>query len=201
MEGWLQTHGWLGFFRRVAGEFPGTCKRAAVCSPSMAGPTIEWLEPKLPDLLKNGDGSLGSFPTDEGPLEENRLELNSTEFSSFSGVRAQKQPLQIPRVAVKMLCRNHSPLQISGYFATFICCWPIYHVTAIFLLGTGRHQCGGRGWGRFHGRGGGPGRCGGGAQRHLTPPVTAEAGHGPHTGGLSSTYGYSNTTPIPGEMF
>lgn len=73
----------------------------------MAGPTIEWLEPKLPDLLKNGGGSLGSFPTDEGPLEENHLELNSAEFSSFSGVRAQRQPLQIPQVAVKMLCRNY----------------------------------------------------------------------------------------------
>lgn len=57
----------------------------------MAGPTIEWLEPKLPDLLKNGSGSLGSFTTDEGALEVNRLELNSTEFSSFSGVRAEKQ--------------------------------------------------------------------------------------------------------------
>lgn len=64
----------------------------------MAGPSIEWLEPKLPDLLKNGSGSLGSFTTDEGALEGNRLELNSTEFSSFSGVRAQKQQLPIHRL-------------------------------------------------------------------------------------------------------
>ncbi|XP_011604563.2 oxysterol-binding protein-related protein 11 [Takifugu rubripes] len=52
---------------------------------SLGGPTIEWLEPKLPDLLKNGSGSLGSFTTDEGALEGTRLDLNSTEFSSFSG--------------------------------------------------------------------------------------------------------------------
>lgn len=64
----------------------------------MAGPTIEWLEPKLPDLLKNGSGSLGSFATEEGALEGNRLELNSTEFSSFSGVRAQKQKRLIHRL-------------------------------------------------------------------------------------------------------
>ncbi|CAF98210.1 unnamed protein product, partial [Tetraodon nigroviridis] len=52
---------------------------------SLGGPTLEWLEPKLPDLLKNGSSSLGSLTTDEGALEGNRLELNSTEFSSFSG--------------------------------------------------------------------------------------------------------------------
>uniref|UniRef100_A0A8C2WV07 Oxysterol-binding protein n=1 Tax=Cyclopterus lumpus TaxID=8103 RepID=A0A8C2WV07_CYCLU len=32
---------------------------------SLGGPTIEWLEPKLPDILKNGSGSLGSFATGE----------------------------------------------------------------------------------------------------------------------------------------
>lgn len=94
----MQTHGCLGVFKRVAGEFPTTSKRAAVCSPSMAGSTIEWLEPKLPDILKNGSGSLGSFTTDEGALDGNRLEMNSTEFSSFSGVRAQKQQLLIHRL-------------------------------------------------------------------------------------------------------
>lgn len=53
----------------------------------MAGPTIEWLEPKLPDILKNGSSSLGSFTTGEGPLEGSRLELSSPESCSFSGVR------------------------------------------------------------------------------------------------------------------
>lgn len=52
-----------------------------------AGPTIEWLEPKLPDILKNGSSSLGSFTTGEGPLEGSRLELSSPESCSFSGVR------------------------------------------------------------------------------------------------------------------
>ncbi|XP_063322760.1 oxysterol-binding protein-related protein 11-like [Pelmatolapia mariae] len=52
---------------------------------SLGGPTIEWLEPKLPDILKNGSSSLGSFATGEGPLEGNRLELSSPESCSFSG--------------------------------------------------------------------------------------------------------------------
>lgn len=97
-EGRAQTCGCRGGFRKVAGEFLRTSKGAAVCSPSMAGPTIEWLEPKLPDLLKNGSGSLGSFTTDEGALEGNRLDLDSTGFSSFSGVRAQEQQLLIQRL-------------------------------------------------------------------------------------------------------
>uniref|UniRef100_A0AAX7T112 Oxysterol-binding protein n=1 Tax=Astatotilapia calliptera TaxID=8154 RepID=A0AAX7T112_ASTCA len=54
---------------------------------SLGGPTIEWLEPKLPDILKNGSSSLGSFATGEGPLEGNRLELSSPESCNFSGVR------------------------------------------------------------------------------------------------------------------
>lgn len=87
----------------------------------MAGPTIEWLEPKLPDLLKNGSGSLGSFTTDEGTLEGNRLELNSTEFSSFSGVRAQKQQLLIHRLQPRRIAEIIVP-QISGYFQAFIRC-------------------------------------------------------------------------------
>lgn len=56
----------------------------------MAGPTIEWLEPKLPDILKNGSSSLGSFTTGEGPLEGSRLELSSPESCSFSGVRPRE---------------------------------------------------------------------------------------------------------------
>ncbi|KAM3857214.1 oxysterol-binding protein-related protein 11-like [Diretmus argenteus] len=52
---------------------------------SMAGPTIEWLEPKLPDILKNGSSSLTSFVTGEGQLEGSRLELSTPESCSFSG--------------------------------------------------------------------------------------------------------------------
>ncbi|XP_018516679.1 oxysterol-binding protein-related protein 11 [Lates calcarifer] len=52
---------------------------------SLGGPTIEWLEPKLPDILKNGSSSLGSFTTEGGPLEGSRLELSSPESCSFSG--------------------------------------------------------------------------------------------------------------------
>uniref|UniRef100_A0A8D3ADE9 Oxysterol-binding protein n=1 Tax=Scophthalmus maximus TaxID=52904 RepID=A0A8D3ADE9_SCOMX len=52
---------------------------------SLGGPTIEWLEPKLPDILKNGSSSLGSFATGEGPLEGSCLELSSPESCSFSG--------------------------------------------------------------------------------------------------------------------
>ncbi|XP_013887065.1 oxysterol-binding protein-related protein 11 isoform X2 [Austrofundulus limnaeus] len=51
-----------------------------------AGPTIEWLEPKLPDILKNGGSSLGSFTTGgEGLLEGEQLELSTPESCSFSG--------------------------------------------------------------------------------------------------------------------
>lgn len=66
----------------------------------MAGPTIEWLEPKLPDILKNGSSSLGSFTTGEGPLEQSRLELSSPESCSFSGVRT---PLDTPQILVLRL--------------------------------------------------------------------------------------------------
>uniref|UniRef100_I3K6Z8 Oxysterol-binding protein n=1 Tax=Oreochromis niloticus TaxID=8128 RepID=I3K6Z8_ORENI len=58
---------------------------------SLGGPTIEWLEPKLPDILKNGSSSLGSFATGEGPLEGNRLELSSPESCNFSGVRPRER--------------------------------------------------------------------------------------------------------------
>ncbi|XP_034034570.1 oxysterol-binding protein-related protein 11-like [Thalassophryne amazonica] len=52
---------------------------------SLGGPTFEWLEPKLPDILKNGSSSLGSFTTGEGPLEGSRLELSTSESCNFSG--------------------------------------------------------------------------------------------------------------------
>ncbi|XP_067358871.1 oxysterol-binding protein-related protein 11-like isoform X4 [Channa argus] len=52
-----------------------------------AGPTIEWLEPKLPDILKNGSSSLGNFATEEGLLQGSQLELSSPESCSFSGER------------------------------------------------------------------------------------------------------------------
>uniref|UniRef100_A0A7N8WYL0 Oxysterol-binding protein n=1 Tax=Mastacembelus armatus TaxID=205130 RepID=A0A7N8WYL0_9TELE len=46
---------------------------------SLGGPTIEWLEPKLPDILKNGSSSLGSFAPEEGQLDGSHLELSSPE--------------------------------------------------------------------------------------------------------------------------
>uniref|UniRef100_A0A1A7X6Q4 Oxysterol-binding protein n=1 Tax=Iconisemion striatum TaxID=60296 RepID=A0A1A7X6Q4_9TELE len=57
-----------------------------------AGPTIEWLEPKLPDILKNGSSSLGSFTTEEGQLEGGRLELSSPESCNFSGEQEDIDP-------------------------------------------------------------------------------------------------------------
>ncbi|KAM6893918.1 oxysterol-binding protein-related protein 11-like [Xenentodon cancila] len=52
---------------------------------SLGGPTIEWLGPKLPDLLKNGSSSLGSFAPGEGPLEGSCLQLSTPDSCSFSG--------------------------------------------------------------------------------------------------------------------
>ncbi|KAJ3584355.1 hypothetical protein NHX12_014850 [Muraenolepis orangiensis] len=54
---------------------------------ALAGPNVEWLEPKMADLLKNGGGgSLGGFSTGgDGLQEEGRLELSSPESCSFSG--------------------------------------------------------------------------------------------------------------------
>lgn len=66
-----------------------TSEPATVHSRPMAGPTIEWLEPKLPNILKNGGGSMGSFTTEE-PLEGSRLELSTPESCSFSGVRPRE---------------------------------------------------------------------------------------------------------------
>lgn len=53
-------------------------------SSALGGPTIEWLEPKLPELLNNG-GSLAGFPMEGTALEGSRLELTSTESCNFSG--------------------------------------------------------------------------------------------------------------------
>ena len=69
-------------------------KAAAAAAVSIVtGPTIEWLEPKLPDILKNG-GPLDSFSTEGGLLEgglleRGLLEQSATEPCSFSGVRTQ----------------------------------------------------------------------------------------------------------------
>ncbi|XP_067116871.1 oxysterol-binding protein-related protein 11-like [Osmerus mordax] len=52
---------------------------------SLGGPTIEWLEPQLPELLNNGGGMSGSPPGDQADLEGSRLDLTSTESCSFSG--------------------------------------------------------------------------------------------------------------------
>uniref|UniRef100_A0A3Q3SZ27 Oxysterol-binding protein n=1 Tax=Mastacembelus armatus TaxID=205130 RepID=A0A3Q3SZ27_9TELE len=57
---------------------------------SLGGPTIEWLEPKLPDILKNGSSSLGSFAPEEGQLDGSHLELSSPESCSFTGVREEE---------------------------------------------------------------------------------------------------------------
>ncbi|RVE75225.1 hypothetical protein OJAV_G00014720 [Oryzias javanicus] len=59
---------------------------------SLGGPTIEWLEPKVPDILKNGSSSLSSFATGEGPLEGAALELNSPESCSFSTEQEEIDP-------------------------------------------------------------------------------------------------------------
>ncbi|XP_029927583.1 oxysterol-binding protein-related protein 11 isoform X2 [Myripristis murdjan] len=59
---------------------------------SLGGPNIEWLEPKLPDILKNGSSSLTSFTTGEGTLEGNRLEFSTPESSSFSGEQEDVDP-------------------------------------------------------------------------------------------------------------
>ena len=72
------------------GSTMSTTEPATVHSPSSAGPTIEWLEPKLPDILKNGSSSLGSFAAGDVTLEGSRLELSSPESCSFSGVRPRK---------------------------------------------------------------------------------------------------------------
>ncbi|MEQ2183960.1 hypothetical protein GOODEAATRI_003232 [Goodea atripinnis] len=51
---------------------------------SLGGPTIEWLEPKVPDILKNGSSSLSDFTTGEAPLEGGHLELSPPDSASFS---------------------------------------------------------------------------------------------------------------------
>ncbi|CAL8285321.1 unnamed protein product [Gadus morhua 'NCC'] len=54
---------------------------------ALAGPNVEWLEPKMADILKNGGsgGSLGGFSTNDGLQGEGRLELSTPESCSFSG--------------------------------------------------------------------------------------------------------------------
>ncbi|XP_061571577.1 oxysterol-binding protein-related protein 11-like [Cololabis saira] len=54
---------------------------------ALGGPTIEWLGPKLPDILKNGSSSLGSFTAGEGDGEGegSRLQLSTPDSCSFSG--------------------------------------------------------------------------------------------------------------------
>ncbi|XP_035983842.1 oxysterol-binding protein-related protein 11 isoform X3 [Fundulus heteroclitus] len=59
---------------------------------SLGGPTIEWLEPKVPDILKNGSSSLSDFTAGEAPLEGSRLELSVPESSSFSGEQEEVDP-------------------------------------------------------------------------------------------------------------
>lgn len=70
-----------------------TSQPAPVRSSSTAGPTIEWLEPKLPDILKNGSSPLASFATGDAPMEGSRLELSTPESSTFSGVRPRETHL------------------------------------------------------------------------------------------------------------
>lgn len=88
-----------------------TSEAAAVsCSTSTAGPNIEWLEPKLPDILKNGSSSLTSFTTGEGTLEGNRLEFSTPESSSFSGVRTRVTPPPSPTQLGVLLVVQLMPL-------------------------------------------------------------------------------------------
>ena len=65
----------------------GTMSSCEPVSSSSAGPTIEWLEPQLPELLNNGGGLAGFPPGGQVDLEGSRLDLTSTESCSFSGVR------------------------------------------------------------------------------------------------------------------
>lgn len=89
---------------------------AALCTSSTPGPTIEWLEPKLPDILKNGSSSLGSFTAGEGLLEGGQLELSSPESCSFSGVRQKKALTWFdgPRRSLKLLERSQEQEDIDG---------------------------------------------------------------------------------------
>lgn len=51
----------------------------------MAGPTIEWLEPKLPDLLKNGT-SLPSLAAADSKTDGGALERITAESQDCVGV-------------------------------------------------------------------------------------------------------------------
>lgn len=58
-----------------------TSESGFVCS---VGPAIEWLEPKIPDILKNG-GTLPSITKEDGKTEAlERLEMDSCDIA---GVR------------------------------------------------------------------------------------------------------------------
>ena len=52
-----------------------------------AGPTIEWLEPKLPDILKNGGSPLSSTKDDSSKSEGGAHENLEMDDCSAAGVR------------------------------------------------------------------------------------------------------------------
>lgn len=147
-----------------------------VAGAQAAGPFEEWqwISGKLHDRW----GGVGGDPP--GPKQHRVFQLlwgKCTEVTAAD-----------PEVAPTMLRRNSCP----SYIRLLSAHWYFDH---ILVSGTGRHQRRRWGGGQFHGWGGGPGCCGGRAQCYLTPSVTAEAGHGPHTGGLSSTC-YCDTTSL-----
>lgn len=69
----------------VASEM-STSELGFVCS---VGPAIEWLEPKLPDILKNG-GTLPSITKDDGKTEGAVLEHLEMDSCDIVGVRYAK---------------------------------------------------------------------------------------------------------------
>lgn len=50
------------------------------------GPAIEWLEPKIPDILKNG-GTLPIITTEDGKTEGMALERLEMDSCDITGVR------------------------------------------------------------------------------------------------------------------
>ncbi|XP_077370161.1 oxysterol-binding protein-related protein 11 isoform X2 [Festucalex cinctus] len=59
---------------------------------SMEGSTMEWPDPKLPDILKNGSHSSDSVPTGEGLLEDGRLQTATSESCSSSAEQEDIDP-------------------------------------------------------------------------------------------------------------
>lgn len=57
-------------------------EQGSVCP---AGPTIEWLEPKLPDALKNG-GTLASITKDCSKMPDTAVEPAEMDFCDIAGV-------------------------------------------------------------------------------------------------------------------